>query len=254
MGIDISLGNMEGKEARFGSFYSAFYSAENAAIPAGTNVSVPDSFMPLSGAAMVLGMNIDAFFGGLGTGWINMVIFLIITVFIATLMIGRTPEIFGKKIGIREMQIAVAVVVLQALVPMTLTAISCFVYHYHPGGNDTLAWLSNKGGHGFTTMLYEYISSYAGNGSEFSGLGNNTPFWNLTTSLVMLSGRFVPIIGAMIIAGLLRQKQWVSPSPGTLSVDSTTFGAFLLAVIIVVNALSLLIVLILGPIAENYLI
>jgi K+-transporting ATPase ATPase A chain len=202
---------------------------------------------------MILGMNVDAFFGGLGTGWINMHLFLIIAVFIGTLMIGRTPEIFGKKIEIKETQIAVIVIVLQTLIPLMLTGIACFVYYAHPGGCDTQTWLSNKGPHGFTTMLYEYISSYAGNGSEFSGLGNNTPFWNLTTSVVMICGRFIPIVGALAIAGLLRKKQWVSASPGSLHVDSTTFGFFLLAVIMVVNGLSLFVVLMLGPIAESCL-
>jgi len=251
MGIDVSSGNMEGKEVRFGSYYSAFYGAENAIIPAGTIVGQPDSYMPVSGAAMLLGMNIDAFFGGLGSGWINMFLFLIVTVFIATLMIGRTPEIFGKKIEIRETQIAVGVIVLQTLVTLTFTAIACFVFNNHTGGNDALSWLSNKGPHGFTTMLYEYVSSYAGNGSEFSGLGNNSPYWNLTTSLVMLIGRFAPIIGGLTIAGLLRQKQWVSPSSGSLRVDSLTFGFFLLAVIVVLNGLSLFVVMMLGPLAES---
>ncbi len=204
--------------------------------------------------AMILGMNIDVFFSGLGTGWINMFIFLIVTVFIATLMIGRTPEMFGKKIGIMEVQIAVSVIVLEVLFPLALTAIACFVYSNYAGGNDAADWLSNKGPHGFTTMLYEFTSAGAGNGSEFSGLNNNTPFWNLTTALVMLIGRFVPIVGAVIIAGLLKEKQWVEPSPVTLAVDSNTFGAFLFAIIIAVAGLSMLVVLILGPIAENYLI
>jgi K+-transporting ATPase ATPase A chain len=254
MGVDTSAGNMEGKEVRFGSFYSAYYAAENAAVPAGTNVSVPDSFMPLSGAAMIAAMNIDAFFGGVGTGWINMFLFLVISVFIATLMIGRTPEIFAKKIEIRETQLAAGVVVLQTFIPLTFTAIACFIYHNYNGNNDSLAWLSNKGQHGFTTMLYEYFSSAAGNGSEFSGLNSNTAYWNLTTSIVMLCGRFAPITGALAIAGLLRKKQWIAPSPGSLSADSNTFGLFLFAVIIAINGLSLMVVLILGPIAEYALL
>ena len=253
MAIDNSLGNMEGKEVRFGSAYSAFYSAENTTIPAGTNVSVPDSFMPLSGAAMMIAMNIDSFFGGPGTGWINMFLFLVIAVFIGTLMIGRTPEIFGMKIEIFETQVAVGVVVLQTLIPLGFTAIACFIYYHTNGTNDKLAWLGNKGPHGFTTMLYEFISCSAGNGSEFSGLGNSTAFWNLTTSFVMLVGRYAPIIGGLAIAGSLRQKQWIAPSPGSLSADSHTFGVFLLTLIMLLNGLSLLVVLMLGPIAEFFL-
>lgn len=250
MGINTSTGNMEGKEIRMGSFYSAFYCCENVAIPAGTIAGMHDSFMPLSAITMLTAMNIDGFFGGLGTGWINLFIFLIIAVFIGTLMIGRTPELMGRKIGTAEMKLAVAALVLQTLIPVALAAIACFVYVNHPGGNESLGWLSNTGPHGFTTMLYEYISSAAGNGSGFEGLGDNTTFWNLTTSLVMLSGRFVPVIGALIIAGLLKEKKYTPLSSGSLRTDTATFGVFLLTVIIILNALSMFIALILGPISE----
>ena len=166
-------------------------------------------------------------------------------------MIGRTPEIFGKKIGIEEVQMAVGVSVLQMMVPAVLTAIACYVYTHYSGGNAALNWLTNKGNHGFTTMLYEYISSSAGNGSEFSGLGNNTPFWNLTTSVAILCGRFIPIAGAIIIAGFLQKKKYVPVSGGSLKINSTTFGVFLFMVIIILNALSFLSAFIIGPIAEQ---
>ncbi len=251
MGIRNGAGNMEGKELRFGSFYSAFYSGVNMVVPAGTLVAAHDSYMPLGYVGMLIGMHIDAFFGGLGAGWINMFLYLIIAVFIATLMIGRTPELFGRKIELREMQIASLVSVSQMLVPALFTAVACFVYVHFPGGNSTLQWLSNKGYHGFTTFLYEFVSSMAGNGSEFSGLGNNTVFWNLTTSVVMLCGRFLPIASALVIAGGLRQKTPAPFSTGSLPVDSTTFGAFLFIVIILLNALAFLPAFILGPIAEH---
>ena len=251
MGIDNHAGNMEGKETRYGSFYSAFYSGANMVISAGTTTGVHDSYMPLSGVYMLVGMQIGAFYGGVGSGWMNMFIYLIVAVFIGTLMIGRTPELFGKKIGIREMQIAAAVSVATVLVPMMLAAVACFVYTRYPGGNDALGWLSNKGSHGFTTMLYEYVSSVAGNGSEFSGLGNNTVFWNTTTAVAMLCGRFVPITGALVLAGLLQQKKYIPASQGSLSVNNATFGVFLFVVIIVLNALSFLPALMLGPITEN---
>ncbi|MGP8214902.1 MAG: potassium-transporting ATPase subunit KdpA [Bacteroidia bacterium] len=248
-----NTGNIEGKEVRFGPFYSGYYAGENAAIPAGTTVGSVDSYMPISSLFMLLGMYVDGFFGGLGTGWINMFIILIIAIFVGGLMIGRTPELFGKKIGIKEMQITVLVAVLMSLVPLVLTAISCFTYVNYTGGNESLQWLSNKGSHGFTTMLYEYISSVAGNGSDFGGLGNNTVFWNLTTSFAMLTGRFIPIIGALWIAGLLIEKQYIPPSHGTIKVEGLTFSAFLFAVIIVLNVLSLFPSLILGPVFERYL-
>lgn len=253
MGID-ARGNMEGKEVRYGSFYSAFYCGENVAIPAGTIVGFHDSFMPLSGAFMLLAMNIDAFFGGLGSGWINMFIFLIITLFISSLMIGRTPEILGKKIGIKEMQITVGIVVLQSLVPMSLAAIACFTYVNYPGENNSLQWISNHGSHGFTTMLYEYISSAAGNGSGFEGLGDNTIFWNLTTSVAMITGRFIPIAGSVWIAGSLIKKIYIPRSSGTIKIQGITFGLFLFAVIIVLNVLSLFPALLLGPVSEHFVL
>ncbi|MBB6109990.1 K+-transporting ATPase ATPase A chain [Mucilaginibacter lappiensis] len=252
MGIDRSAGNMEGKEVRFGAIYSAYYCAENIVIPAGTAVSVHDSYMPLSATAMLIGMQIDAFFGGLGTGWINMFMYLVIAVFIGTLMIGRSPELFGKKISTKEMQVAVMVNVFQIFVPLVLAAIACFVYVNKNGGGDTLSWLSNKGPHGFTTMLYEYVSSVAGNGSNFGGLGNNTPFWNLTTAVAMLSGRFVPIIGGLMIVGLMKAKKFIPASSGTLQTDSATFGVFLLSIILVLSALSLFVILMAGPITEHF--
>lgn len=251
LGIKQQLGNMEGKEVRFGVNFSAFYCAENVAIPAGTVASVHDSYMPLSAVAMLVGMQVDAFYGGLGTGWLNMFIYLIIAVFISTLMIGRSPELFGKKVGIQEMQVALIVTVMQIFVPVMLAGTACFIY---VNNGDTLNWLSNKGAHGFTTMLYEFVSSVAGNGSNFGGLGNNTVFWNLTTSFAMLTGRFVPITGAIIIAGLLKQKKYIPASGGTLQTDSATFAVFLFAVIIILSVLSLFVILMAGPIAEHFLL
>lgn len=252
MGIDVSSGNMEGKETRFGSFFTAYYAGINVVIPAGTIAGMHDSFMPLSGITMLLAMQVDAFFGGLGTGWINMFILLIVAVFFGTLMIGRTPELFHKKIGILEIQIAIGITVLQTLVPMGLTAIACFVYVNYPGGSAALGWLNNTGPHGFTTMLYEYVSSAAGNGSGFEGLGDNTVFWNTTTAFAMLCGRFVPLAGAVIIAGLLKEKKFIHQSTSTLKTDSWPFGIFLFFIIIILNALSSLPSLMLGPVSEHF--
>jgi len=181
-----------------------------------------------------------------------MFIYLIIAVFIASLMIGRTPELLGRKISLIEMQVAVMVSIMSFSVPLILTAIACFVYMHYPAGSEALGWLSNKGPHGFTTMFYEYVSSMAGNGSEFSGLGNNTPYWNLTTCIPMLLGRYVPIIGAFIIIGSYRTKKYVEPSFGSLKTESYTFGAFLFSVIMILSVLSMFIVMIMGPIIEHY--
>ncbi len=252
LGISPGTGNMEGKEVRFGVNYSALYCAENIAVPAGTVASVHDSYMPLSAAAMLTGMQVDAFFGGLGTGWINMLMYLIIAVFIGTLMIGRTPELFGKKISAKEMQVAVLVNVLQLLVPLALAAAACFIYNHKSGGGNSLGWLSNKGPHGFTTMLYEFISSVAGNGSNFGGLGNNTIFWNISTALAMLCGRFIPITGAFMIIGTMRSKMYIPASNGTLRTDSVTFAVFLFAIILVITVLSLFVQFMVGPINEYF--
>jgi len=149
------------------------------------------------------------------------------------------------------MKIAVAVSVATVLVPMLFAAIACYVYIHYPGGNNELNWLSNKGSHGFTTMFYEYVSSVAGNGSNFGGLANNTAFWNISTAIAMLCGRFIPITGAIIIAGLLQQKKYAPLSKGSLSADSSTFGLFLFVMIIVLNTLSFLPAFMLGPIAEH---
>ena len=253
LGINTLEGNMEGKEVRFGSFYSAYYSGENIVIPTGSIVASHDSYNPLSAVMMIIGMQIDSFFGGSGTGWINMFMYLIIAVFIGTLMIGRTPEMFGRKIGNREMQIAIGVSISSIFLPLAFAAIAMTICLYYPGGNESLGWLSNKDTHGFTTMLYEYVSSYAGNGSEFSGLTGNTPFWNLTTSFIMLCGRFIPIIGALMVAGLLQSKQYTTPSPVTLKVDSLTFGIFIFVLIFVLSALSFLPALMIGPLSEHFL-
>ena len=252
MGISQQMGNMEGKELRFGSFYAAFYSAVNSAVPAGTVTAMHDSYMPLSSIGMLFAMQVDAFFGGLGTGWINMFIYLIIAVFIASLMIGRTPELLGRKISLKEIQVAVVVSIIMSVIPLILTSIACFVYHHYPSGGDSLGWLNNKGAHGFTTMYYEYVSSMAGNGSEFSGLGNNTTFWNLTTCIPMLLGRYIPIAGAFMIIGSYRTKMYVEPSSGTLKTETGTFGIFLLSLIIILTALSMFITFILGPINECF--
>lgn len=247
-----SAGNMEGKETRFGVFQSAFYCGENVCIPAGTIVSMHDSYMPLSGTFMLMAMSIDAFFGGLGTGWINLFIFLIVALFIASLMTGRTPEIFGKKIGIKEMKITVGVIVLQAMVPMLLTALACYIYIQ--ADPQALQWLSNKGAHGFTTMFYEFISSSAGNGSGFEGLGDNTPFWNFSTSVAMLMGRFIPLLGTLYIAGSLAARTYTPRSSGTLRIQGLTFGIFLFAVIVVLTVLSLFPALMLGPLNEHFML
>ena len=249
-GIHTTQGNMEGKESRFGALYSAFYSGENVVIPAGTVTGMHDSYLPLSGLWMLFGMQVDAFYGGVGSGWINYFIYLLLAAFIGTLMIGRTPELFGKKIGTREIQITSLVYIIQPLIIFGFAALACFVFKLF--GGEMLSWLGNPGAHGFTTMLYEFTSSYAGNGSGFEGLGDNTPFWNISTAAAMLAGRYVPIVGVMIIAGLLSQKTAVGSTTGTLRTDSYSFGIFTFFLIVILSGLSMLISFLLGPLVDHF--
>ncbi len=250
IGIDQTAGSMEGKEVRFGALNSAFYCGVNIVIPAGTLVSLHDSYTPLSGLFMLVGMQLDAFYGGLGTGFMYMFIYIVIAIFIGSLMIGRTPELLGKKVSIREMQIASGVIVAQPLLYLGTTAVAAAIYTQTPDAANTLKWLSNTGYHGFTTMLYEYVSSAAGNGSGFEALADNTPFWNLSTAVVMLFGRFIPIVGPVVIGGLLFEKPFIPQSSGTLPTESYTFGVFLIAVIFVIGALGFFPALAIGPIAD----
>ena len=246
MGIDQSAGSLEGKEMRFGTLASAFWCGVNVVIPAGTLTSMHDSYTPLSGVFMLLGMQVDAFYGGVGTGFLYMFLYIIIAIFIGSLMIGRTPELLGKKVGIPEIQIAAFVIVMMPLLYIGATGVAVAIQNANPD----IGWLSNPDFHGFTTMLYEFVSSAAGNGSGFEGLGDNTPFWNLSTAIVMFFGRFIPIVGPLAIAGILFEKNYIPPTSGVLPTESWTFGLLLTAVIIIIGALCFFPALAIGPIAE----
>lgn len=250
LGIDQSMGSLEGKEMRFGTAASAFWCGVNIVIPAGTLTSMHDSYTPLSGLFMQLGMQVDAFYGGVGTGFLYMFLYIIIAIFIGSLMIGRTPELLGKKVGIPEIQVAAFVIVMLPLLYLGATGLAVAVWNNTDNPAETLGWLSNGSYHGFTTMLYEYVSSAAGNGSGFEGLGDNTPFWNLSTAVVMLLGRFIPLLGPLIIGGLLLAKHYVPPTTGVLPVESSTFAVLLTAVILIIGALCFFPALAIGPIAE----
>lgn len=246
MGMDITSGAMEGKEVRFGSAASAFWSIATTVISTGSVNSMHDSTMPLSGMTQLLAMMTNAFYGGCGVGILNFFVFIILAVFISGLMVGRTPECFGKKIEAREMKIAMIVALLHPLMILAGTALAA-AFPEITSGN-----LNNPGFHGFSEMLYEYTSSAANNGSGFEGLGDNNLWWNITTGIVLILSRFLPIIGPVAIAGLLAKKKFVPESAGTLPTDSATFGLMVLAVIAIVAALSFFPALTLGPIAEYF--
>lgn len=255
MGISQPTGAMEGKEVRFGPASSAYWSIITTVISTGSINSMHDSAMPVSGIMMMLGMMVNCFYGGCGVGILNFYIFIIIAVFISGLMVGRTPEFFGRKIEAREMKIASLIALLHPFIILVGLAISSYVLVHAPGADWAVkpsAWLNNPGSHGFSEMLYEYTSSAANNGSGFEGLGDGNIFWNFTTGIVMILGRFLPIIGPLAIAGLLANKKYIPESAGTLKSDTSTFGVMIFAVIVIIAALSFFPSLALGPIAEHF--
>lgn len=248
MGIDNSAGSMEGKEVRIGPAASAFWGVSTTSTSNGSVNSMHDSQTPISGGIYILDMMINAIYGGVGVGFISFFVFVIIAVFISGLMVGRTPELFGKKIEAKEVKIAALVAILHPFLILTGTAIASHIQTANPD----IGWLANPSFHGFSEMLYEITSSAANNGSGFEGLGDATPFWNILCGLCMLFGRFIPIIGPLAIAGSLASKKYIPESAGTLKVESTAFIAVLLSVILIVAALSFFPALALGPLAEYF--
>lgn len=248
MGINNSLGNMEGKEVRFGTAASSMWGVSTTSTSNGSVNSMHDSHTPLSGGVYILDMMINAIYGGVGVGFINFFVFVVIAVFISGLMVGRTPELFGKKIEAKEVKIAAIVALAHPFFILVSTAISSYIIVKNPD----IGWLNNPSYHGFSEMLYEFTSSAANNGSGFEGLGDATPFWNIACGIVMILGRFIPIIGPLAIAGSLAAKKYVPESVGTLRVDSVAFIAVLLSVIVIIAALSFFPALTIGPLAEYF--
>ena len=252
MGIAQNGGAMEGKEVRIGSAAGALWSVTTTVTSNGSVNSMHDSTMPLSGMIEMLNMQINTWFGGVGVGWMNYFTFLIIAVFISGLMVGRTPEFLGHKVEAREMKIASMVALLHPFIILVGTALAAYLFVHAPefvaseGG-----WLNNPGYHGLSEMLYEYTSSAANNGSGFEGLGDNTWFWNYSCGIVLILGRFVPIVGQVAIAGILAKKKYIPESAGTLKTDTVTFGVMTFAVIFIVAALSFFPVHALSTIAEH---
>ena len=255
MGVSQTTGAMEGKEVRFGPAATAYWSTLTTVTSTGSVNGMHDSTMPLTGLWEMLAMMVNGFFGGCGVGLLNYFIYLIIAVFISGLMVGRTPEFLGHKVEAREVKIAALITLLSPFLIMAGTALSSYIVITHPNINWAVkpsTWLNNPGFHGFSEMLYQYASSNANNGSGFEGLGDNNIFWNVSAGIVILLGRFLPIIGPVAIVGLLAQKKYIPESAGTLRADTVTFGMMTFAVILVLNALSYFPALALGPLAEYF--
>jgi K+-transporting ATPase ATPase A chain len=234
--------NMEGKEVRFGPVASALWATLTTQTSNGSVNAMQDSFNPLGGLVIRSGMLINAIWGGVGCGFVNFIVYLWLTVFLAGLMIGRTPELFGRKIETKEITLLGALVVLPALIILGFTAIAVAVP----------AWTanSNPGLHGIAQVLYEYASAFANNGSGFEGLGDNTPWWNLSCVAVLIIGRYLPLVLPLMVAGYLAQKRVAPETTGTLKIENMTFAITLIVVILMINFLSFVPIAVLGPIGE----
>jgi potassium-transporting ATPase potassium-binding subunit len=238
-------GNMEGKEVRFGVSQSALFATVTTDTSCGAVNASHDSFTPLGGMVTMVNMMLgEVVFGGVGSGLYGALIFVILSVFIAGLMVGRTPEYLGKKIESYDVKLAMLFVLIFPLIILVLTAISVLT-------PVALASLTNSGPHGFSEILYAYVSTAANNGSAFGGLSANTNWYNLTLAFNMLAGRFLMKIPVLALAGHLAQKKSVPPSSGTFPVNTALFTVLLVGVILIVGALTFFPALSLGPILEH---
>lgn len=242
-GLSQSMGNMEGKEVRFGTAQSSLFTTVTTAFTTGSVNNMHDSLTPLGGMVPLFQMMLNVVFGGEGVGFMNIIMYAILAVFLSGLMVGRTPEFLGKKIEGREMKlIAIAILVhpFIILIPSAISLIS------HQG----LSAITNPGFHGLSQILYEFTSSAANNGSEFAGLAANTPFWNGLTGLVIFLGRYLSIIILLAVAGSLASKRVIPAGVGTFRTDKAIFSFILVAVVLIVGALTFFPSLALAPIAE----
>lgn len=235
--------NLEGKEMRFGTAGAVFWTVTTTSTSNGSVNNMHDSLNPLTGLIALTGMWLNMVFGGVGVGFLNMFIFIIIGVFICGMMVGRTPEYLNKKVETKEMKFALLALLLHPFLILCGTAL----FAATPWGTSTIL---NSGAHGFSEILYEFTSAAANNGSGFEGLGDNTIPWNISTGLSILLGRFLPIAFCMAIAGSLADKKFSPDNAGTLHTDTFLFSVVLLGCVIFIGALLFLPVAVLGPISE----
>lgn len=243
--LGLTGGNMEGKEVRFGIVASALFAVVTTAASCGAVNAMHDSFTALGGMIPLINMELgEIVVGGVGAGLYGMLLFVIVTVFVAGLMVGRTPEYVGKKIEAREVKMAMLAILILPLMMLGWTAIAMV---YEPA----VASMGNAGPHGFSEVLYAFTSQAANNGSAFGGLTGNTPFYNLAGAIAMFIGRFWMIVPAMAIAGSLAAKRSVAASSGTFPTTGGLFVGLLVGVILIVGGLTFFPALALGPIAEH---
>lgn len=244
VGLDQSMGSMEGKEVRFGIAQSALFTTVTTSFTTGTVNNMHDTLTPLGGLVPLLHMMLNVVFGGKGVGLMNMILYAILAVFICGLMVGRTPEYLGKKIEGREMKLTAMCIIIHPLLILAFSALAV-------GTEAGRAGITNPGFHGLSQVLYEYASSAANNGSGFEGLADNTYFWNMTTGLAMFFGRYLSIVIQLAIAGSLMKKKFINESAGTLQTHTFGFAVILVFVVYIFVALTFFPALALGPIAEH---
>lgn len=244
LGLSQAMGNMEGKETRFGTNMSALFTEITTAFTTGSVNNMHDSLTPLGGGIATINMMLNLVFGGKGVGLMNMILYVLLTVFICGLMIGRTPVYLGKKIEGKEMKLTALAIIIHPLIILSFTALAVSV-------SAGIAGVSNPGFHGLSQIVYQYTSSAANNGSGFEGLKDNTAFWNITTGVAIFLGRYLTLIIQLAIASSFMMKRSVNNSVGSLKTDSGTFTVVLFVIVIVISALTFLPVLVLGPIAES---
>ncbi len=241
LGID---GNMEGKEVRFGISESALFTAVTTAVTTGSVNNMHDSLTPIGGLVPLAQMMLNNIFGGKGVGLLNGLLYVILTVFICGLMVGRTPEFLGKKIEAREIKLVSIAILIHPILILVPTAIALSI-------SGPVSSILNPGFHGLSEVLYAFTSGAANNGSAFGGLTSNTDFYNIAIGFVMLFGRYISIIAMLAIAGSLATKKIVAATSGTFRTDTPMFTVILLVIILAVGALTFFPVLALGPLAEH---
>ncbi|MDP4146922.1 MAG: potassium-transporting ATPase subunit KdpA [Bacillota bacterium] len=244
LGLSQAMGNMEGKEVRFGIAQSSLFTTVTTAFTTGSVNNMHDSLTPLGGFTALWNMMLNVVFGGKGVGLMNMMMYAIITVFISGLMVGRTPEFLGKKIEAKEIKLIALAILLH---PILILVPSAIALNIHSGVSS----ISNAGYHGLSQVVYQYTTAAANNGSAFAGLATNTPFWNITTGIVMLLGRYLSMIILLAVAGSLAAKNPVPESVGTFRTDNAQFTVILIFIVLIIGALTFLPTLVLGPIAEQ---
>ncbi|MCQ4163885.1 potassium-transporting ATPase subunit KdpA [Tahibacter harae] len=238
--------NLEGKEVRFGATASSLWAAVTTQTANGSVNAMHDSLNPLAGTVALVNMLINSIWGGIGCGLVGHLVFLLLSIFIAGLMTGRTPEVFGRKLETGEVRLLSFLVVLQSLTILGFSALALAL--------PDVAGTSNPGLHGIAQVFYEYTSAYANNGSGFEGLGDATYWWNLSTSATLLLGRYPCLIVPLMVAGSLARKRQAPHTAGSLDIESATFGATMIAVIVLITVLSYLPALVLGTVGEQLML